>query len=314
MLARARHRASSATARRAERGSLLVANHVSWLDILAIHAVVPRGALRLQGRRARRWPLVGAAGRLRPARSTSSASASAMRCASSTRSAEALRAGAGRRDLPRGNDVDRPRPAAVPRQPAAGGDRHGDAGAAGRAALLGSRQRGQRRGRVRRRDQPAAQPVADVVRRRRPRSRSTFLPPRASAHVDRRELAALLRADIAGALGIDPTLRRRRAPRSPSARLVRDRGRRLRRRLGVAEVVAADRLERVVELVDERDAVRDVEADDLGVADAVEVLDERAHAVAVRRDEHALAGARSPARASRARTAARARRCPSGTR
>ena len=36
------------------------------------------------------------------------------------------------------------------------------------------------------------------------RVRLTFLPPRPSAHVDRRELAALLRADIAAALGIDP--------------------------------------------------------------------------------------------------------------
>ena len=36
------------------------------------------------------------------------------------------------------------------------------------------------------------------------RVRLVFLPPRSSAHVDRRELAALLRADIAGALGIDP--------------------------------------------------------------------------------------------------------------
>ena len=36
------------------------------------------------------------------------------------------------------------------------------------------------------------------------RVRLAFLAPRPSAHVDRRELAALLRADIAGALGIDP--------------------------------------------------------------------------------------------------------------
>ena len=36
------------------------------------------------------------------------------------------------------------------------------------------------------------------------RARLTFLPPRASAGADRRELAALLRADIGAALGIDP--------------------------------------------------------------------------------------------------------------
>ena len=35
------------------------------------------------------------------------------------------------------------------------------------------------------------------------RVRLAFLPPRPSAHADRRELAALLRRDIAGALGID---------------------------------------------------------------------------------------------------------------
>jgi hypothetical protein len=34
------------------------------------------------------------------------------------------------------------------------------------------------------------------------RARLTFLPPRATATVERRALAALLRADIAGALGV----------------------------------------------------------------------------------------------------------------
>ena len=47
-------------------------------------------------------------------------------------------------------------------------------------------------------------------------------------------------------------------------------------------------LELLVELVDERDARRDVQLDDLLLADAVEVLHERAQAVAVRGDEHAL--------------------------
>ena len=59
----------------------------------------------------------------------------------------------------------------------------------------------------------------------------------------------------------------------------------------IAEVVVADRLEVVVELVDERDAGRDVQLDDLRLGDVVEILHERAQAVAVRGDEHALARA-----------------------
>jgi len=51
-----------------------------------------------------------------------------------------------------------------------------------------------------------------------------------------------------------------------------------------------DRLQVVVEFVDQRNAVRDVEADDLCIADAVEVFHQRAHAVAVRRDQQPLAG------------------------
>ena len=45
----------------------------------------------------------------------------------------------------------------------------------------------------------------------------------------------------------------------------------------------------VIQLVDERDAGRDVELGDVRVADAVEVLDERAQRVAVRRHQHGLA-------------------------
>ena len=45
------------------------------------------------------------------------------------------------------------------------------------------------------------------------------------------------------------------------------------------------RAEVVVEVVDERDAGRDVEADDVLVRDPVEVLDERPEAVAVGGDE-----------------------------
>src|SRR5688572_18187639 len=64
-----------------------------------------------------------------------------------------------------------------------------------------------------------------------------------------------------------------------------DRCRGARGGLGIPEVVARlDRLQRVVELVDQRDTRRDVELDDLGVRDVVEVFDQRAQAVAVRGD------------------------------
>jgi hypothetical protein len=56
------------------------------------------------------------------------------------------------------------------------------------------------------------------------------------------------------------------------------------------------RLQVRVQFVDQRDAVGDVQADDVGVADAVEVLHQRADAVAVRGDHEALA-AGWPARA-----------------
>src|SRR5215510_11785439 len=61
-------------------------------------------------------------------------------------------------------------------------------------------------------------------------------------------------------------------PRSAArARLVRDRLGRAPRRLGVAEVAAADRAQVAVELVDERDAGRDVELDDRVLRHSVEV-------------------------------------------
>src|SRR5262249_22487440 len=57
-------------------------------------------------------------------------------------------------------------------------------------------------------------------------------------------------------------------------------------RVRIAQVIASDRFQLIVQLVDERDARRDVELDDLLVADVVEVLDQGAQAVAVRGDEH----------------------------
>ena len=61
--------------------------------------------------------------------------------------------------------------------------------------------------------------------------------------------------------------------------------------LGVEVLAGTERLEVLVQPVDQRDAGGDVELGDVGVADAVEVLDEPAQRVAVRRDQHGLAGA-----------------------
>src|SRR5262245_45291454 len=79
-----------------------------------------------------------------------------------------------------------------------------------------------------------------------------------------------------------------REPRSaPRARLVRDRFGRAPGRLRISEIAAADRAQVAVELVDERNAGRDVELDDRVLGHAVEVLDQGAQAVAVGRDQHA---------------------------
>ena len=89
--------------------------------------------------------------------------------------------------------------------------------------------------------------------------------------------------------------------------------RRLGRGFGVAQVVVAEHRQLVVQLVDERDAGRDVQGDDVLLRDAVEVLHQRSQAVAVGRD-HARSPALTPARWWPASTAPRGPRCPSGTR
>ena len=270
-------------------GSLLAANHVSWLDIMAIHAVVPQARF-VSKADVKAWPLIArlvdSAGTLYLERERKR---DALRVVHAV--AEALRAGQVVAIFPEGttstghgllpfhaNLLQAAIATATPVQPVA--LRFSEAANAvseavefvGATSLLRSLWQTS---------------CGDGVRVRLAFLRAA----RRRRGVDRRELAgAAARRHRRARSASTPTPRRRRAPRLAAARLVRDRGRRLRRRLGVAEVVAADRLELVVELVDERDAVRDVEADDLVVADAVEVLDERAHAVAVRRDEQPLAG------------------------
>src|SRR5579863_7489367 len=85
-------------------------------------------------------------------------------------------------------------------------------------------------------------------------------------------------------------LRLRRVSRGRLAALVPDRLGGLGGRPGVQVAAARDGgPECVVELVDQRDAGRDVQLGDRGVADAVQVLDQGAQRVAVRCYEHVLA-------------------------
>ena len=156
--------------------------------------------------------------------------------------AEALRAGDTVAVFPEGTTGDGRDAAAVPRQPAAGGDRHRDAGAAGGAALLPTRSSAV---------SPAAEFVGDTTLaqslwRDRLRARacacSVQCPAgrRRAAHADRRALAgARCATTIAAARWTARALR----PRPQALALARHRRGGLGRRFGVAEVVAADRLQ-----------------------------------------------------------------------
>src|SRR5450830_373283 len=62
-------------------------------------------------------------------------------------------------------------------------------------------------------------------------------------------------------------------------------------RCRVAQVVMTNRFQVGVQFIHERLAVRDVQSDDIAIADAIEHLDQRAQAVAVGRDDDLLAGA-----------------------
>ena len=175
---------------------LIVANHVSWLDILAIDAV-RAGALRLQGRGA---PLAAvrppggrrghALHRARPRARRVARRAPDGRGAAGRRHAGGV---SGRHDRPRA------RAAALPRQPAAGGDRDRHAGAAGGAALLRRERRLQRGGRVRRRDDAGAERVG-IACAEGLCAHVEILPAQSVGHADRRRLAARLRDEIAAAI------------------------------------------------------------------------------------------------------------------
>jgi len=182
-------------------GSLLVANHISWLDIMAVHAVVPQARF-VSKADVKAWPLVArlvdSAGTLYLERERKR---DALRVVHAV--AEALGAGQVVAIFPEGttstghgllpfhaNLLQAAIATATPVQPVA--LRFSEAANAvseavefvGATSLMRS--------------------LWQTSCGEGVRARLAFLPPRASAGADRRELAALLRADIAGALGIDP--------------------------------------------------------------------------------------------------------------
>jgi len=183
------------------RASLLVANHISWLDIMALHAVVPEARF-VSKADVKSWPLVSrlvdAAGTLYLERERKR---DALRVVHAV--AAALAAGEVVAIFPEGttstghgllpfhaNLLQAAVATATPVQPVVlrfADTTHAVSEAVefiGATSLLTSLWRTS---------------CGEGVR-----VRLTFLPPRPSAGVDRRALAALLRADIAGALGVAP--------------------------------------------------------------------------------------------------------------
>jgi 1-acyl-sn-glycerol-3-phosphate acyltransferase len=181
--------------------SLLVANHISWLDIMAVHAVVPEARF-VSKADVKAWPLVSrlvdAAGTLYLERERKR---DALRVVHAV--AEALGGGQVVAIFPEGttstghgllpfhaNLLQAAIATSTPVQPVA--LRFADATHAvslavefiGQTSLLTSLWR-----------TSCGEQVS---------VRLTFLPPRASAGVDRRALAEQLRGDIAGALGVEP--------------------------------------------------------------------------------------------------------------
>jgi 1-acyl-sn-glycerol-3-phosphate acyltransferase len=183
-----------------ERGCLLVVNHVSWLDIMAVHAVAP-GARFVSKSDVKGWPLlsrlVDSAGTLYLERQRKR---DALRVVHAM--ADALRAGDTVAIFPEGttstghgllpfhaNLLQAAIATATPVQPAA--LRYADAGGAvseavefvGRTTLLQSLWR-----------TAGGEGVTATL---------SFLPPRPSAGLERRAFAVQLRADIGTALGLD---------------------------------------------------------------------------------------------------------------
>ena len=181
--------------------SLFVVNHISWLDIMAIHAVVPQARF-VSKADVKAWPLIArlvdSAGTIYLERERKR---DALRVVHAV--AEALTRGQSVAIFPEGttstghgllpfhaNLMQAAIATATPVQPVA--LRFSEAANAvseavefvGATSLLRS--------------------LWQTSCGEGVRVRLAFLAPRPSAHADRRELAALLRADIADALGIDP--------------------------------------------------------------------------------------------------------------
>jgi len=138
-----------------------------------------------------------------------------------------------------------------------------------------------------------ARDVVKAIRKNRPEMLQFWLPARPTAVLA--ELAPGTFEKIYPIFGVKNTYQkiadRRREEKRKAQQGAADGFGRRPRRLGVAEVAGAHRPEVFVEFVDERDAGGDVEFGDRVVADAVEVLDEGAEAVAMGADEDAAAGA-----------------------
>ncbi len=144
--------------------TLLVANHVSWLDAAAIHAAAPQTRFVAKAD-VSRWPLVGrllaGAGTLFIERDKQARRIA--RRAPGGRCAARGRHGGG---VSRGHDRRGSRAAALSRQPAAGRDRDRNPDPTGGAALSPARPGVQPGGRIRRPDDAAANHVAHGLRQR----------------------------------------------------------------------------------------------------------------------------------------------------
>ena len=263
-------------ARRGPAPQLIVANHVSWLDIMAIDAVVPaRFVSRSRFATGRCSAHRGGDG----ARCSSSANARARRLRVVHQMAEALQAGDTLAVFPEGTTSD------------------------GRARCCRStptccRRRSPRRRRCSRsrcafptRRMPSARPWSSSAQRRCCRACGRLSAPRACAcivdrvlpaqavdHADRRGFAERLRDEIAAAIAALAALF-----------LVRDGGRRLGTPPCVAQVAARDRLELASRVVDQGMPLgcsgRRCRRRRCGRGTLTSA---RAHAVAVRRDDDAL--------------------------
>ena len=190
-------------------GTLIVANHISWLDIMAIHAVCPRARF-VSKADVQDWPLVNrlidCAGTLYIRREQRRDAMRAMHeIAQALKDGQCVAVfpegttGDGRALLPfHANLLQAAIAVQAPVQPVALRYRDRDHAISRAVEFLGETTLAQSLWRV-----ACGQDLVVTV---------TALPSRGSAHADRRSLAAVLRADLAEALGEVPTLHGSHAP------------------------------------------------------------------------------------------------------